>query len=213
MTKVLFKETQKFTQWWLWLIMSAAFGVPIVLIALKLIEEGRQSDDYLELLIVLSVTILFAAVFVVLFLRMKLFVALDQTGIRFRFPPMLRKWKTIPVTEIERFEVRQYRPVFEYGGWGIKGSSKNKAYNVKGNIGLQLHLNNGKKVLLGTQRQQSFAYAMEKLLGKERKVFSDAVELAQTKPLLGKKVKKVLVILGIEIVLAVIIISLIQYFR
>lgn len=55
-------------------------------------------------------------------------------------------------------------PIKEYGGWGIKGKFKSKAYNVSGNIGLQLYLKNGRKVLFGTQRQEAIENAMKKLM-------------------------------------------------
>jgi hypothetical protein len=70
--------------------------------------------------------------------------------------------------EIESFEVRTYRPVTEYGGWGIKGSSRNKAYNISGNVGLQLKLKNGRRVLFGTQESQAVEYAMRKMMNSER---------------------------------------------
>ena len=52
-------------------------------------------------------------------------------------------------------EVRKYNALREYGGWGIKGwTAQNRAYNVDGNIGLQLVLRNGKRVLIGTKQSE-----------------------------------------------------------
>jgi len=45
---------------------------------------------------------------------------------------------------------------------GKKGVGK--AYNVRGNIGLQLYLQDGKKVLIGTQRGDAFLRAINKLM-------------------------------------------------
>jgi hypothetical protein len=100
---------------------------------------------------------------------MKLYVEITHNDIRFRFPPFLNKWKSINKIEIERFEVRTYKPVWEYGGWGIKGNTRNKAYNVKGNIGLQIYLKDSKKVLFGTQHKQAIRLAMERMMNSERK--------------------------------------------
>lgn len=55
--------------------------------------------------------------------------------------------------------VRTYDALSEYGGWGLKGgalwnNSKGKAINVSGNIGIQLELKNGKKLLIGTQKKK-----------------------------------------------------------
>jgi hypothetical protein len=51
--------------------------------------------------------------------------------------------------------VRKYNPLTEYGGWGYRTGfgKKSGAMNVKGNIGIQIELSNGKKLLLGTQKK------------------------------------------------------------
>jgi len=58
--------------------------------------------------------------------------------------------------DVEKAYVRKYKPLSEYGGWGYKINiiSKNGAINMRGNIGLQLELKNGKRILIGTQRPQ-----------------------------------------------------------
>ena len=90
---------------------------------------------------------------------------IDQDGIHYRFFPLIFRDKLISKAEIQRFEIRKYNPVINYGGWGVKRSFKwGRAYNVSGNIGLQLYLTNGKKVLFGTQRPQAILYAMEEIM-------------------------------------------------
>ena len=59
-------------------------------------------------------------------------------------------------SEIDKAYVRQYDALGEYGGWGLKGGKlwkkeKGKAINVSGDIGIQLELKDGKKLLIGTQ--------------------------------------------------------------
>jgi uncharacterized membrane protein len=167
MEKVLFKEEQGFRQLWVWLIMLVSFGLPIVLVLAEIVEQGTQSDDTRTLYIVLVVLVVLALPFVGLFLKMKLTVEINENGLRFKFPPLKNKWNVIEKQEIVQYEVRQYKPISEYGGWGIKGNKKNRAYNVNGNIGLQLELCNGRKVLLGTQKKQAIEHAMNKLMNKE----------------------------------------------
>ena len=76
------------------------------------------------------------------------------------------KERIISRESVKAFGIRQYKPLKEYGGWGIKyGMGRvGKAYNVKGNIGMQLELKNGQKVLFGTQRADAFQRAMEKMM-------------------------------------------------
>lgn len=61
--------------------------------------------------------------------------------------------------QIDSAYVRSYNPIGEYGGWGIRGGklwskSKGKAINVSGDIGIQLELKNGDKLLIGTQKKE-----------------------------------------------------------
>jgi hypothetical protein len=165
MGKLLFKEEQFFTQRWIWVLLGCTFLIPMILLVIELIESS-DADELIYPLVI------FAGIYVViiwLFLKMKLLVEITQNEIRFRFPPLSYKWKSINRIEIERFEVRTYKPVWEYGGWGIKGSTRNRAYNVKGNIGLQLYLKDSKKVLFGTQQKQAIQFAMERMMNSERK--------------------------------------------
>lgn len=54
-----------------------------------------------------------------------------------------------------------YRPLREYGGWGIKGWSRRKiAYNVRGDRGALLTRADGRTVLIGSQRPDGLAAAI-----------------------------------------------------
>jgi len=100
-----------------------------------------------------------------IYFSLKLEVWIDVTGIHYRFFPLVFKERIISKQEIQRFEIRKYNPIMDYGGWGIKRRFKwGRAYNVSGNVGLQLYLTNGKKVLFGTQRSQAMMYAMEEMM-------------------------------------------------
>jgi hypothetical protein len=105
---------------------------------------------------------------ILLIYKMRLKVEIKTDGIWFSYPPLIRKWRCIKKEEIESFKVRTYRPVAEYGGWGIKGSSRNKAYNISGNVGLQLYLKDDRKILFGTRESQAIEYAMKKMMNSER---------------------------------------------
>ena len=64
--------------------------------------------------------------------------------------------KTILFHEISEWHIREYSPIKEYGGWGIRTTSVRKriAYNMRRNIGLQIILKNDKRILIGTHRSE-----------------------------------------------------------
>lgn len=77
--------------------------------------------------------------------------------------PLHFKWQHIDWTEVSSVYVREYDPLTEYGGWGLKGFAANRAYNVAGSNGLQLVLRNGKRVLVGTQCPNEIRQLLQRL--------------------------------------------------
>ncbi len=87
-------------------------------------------------------------------------------GIRYKFPPLIRKMRYIPLSEIAEVEVAKYRPVMEFGGWGWRKRllSRKTAFNVSGNIGVRVTLKKGSQILFGTHQQDEMKRAVEKML-------------------------------------------------
>lgn len=52
--------------------------------------------------------------------------------------PFHINYKYFPWQDLYRVFVRQYSPLVEYGGWGIRFGSKGRAYHVSGSWGIQL---------------------------------------------------------------------------
>jgi len=90
-------------------------------------------------------------------------VRLDATGAYYRLLPLQWRWQHVAWPEVARAYLRRYDPLSEYGGWGIKGTARNRAYNIANDEGLQLELRDGRRVLLGTQRPTELAQALAQL--------------------------------------------------
>lgn len=169
MNKVLFKETQQFRQWWFIILMLAAI-IPTILFSIyglwqqgiKHIQVGdTPTPNYAYILTIVAMCVVLWGFFV-----MKLELWIDQEGVHYRFFPIIFRNKLISKAEIQRYEIRKYSAIFDYGGWGIRrgfGRKWGRGYILGGNMGLQLYLNNGKKVLFSTQRSQAILFAMEEM--------------------------------------------------
>jgi len=129
-------------------------------------EEPSTNESLLVLFIVLMIMFV---VTILLFSKMKLVTEVKNEGFLYKYPPFIIKFKLIRKEEIEKYEVRKYGPIREYSGWGIRYSwgKSGRAYNVKGNIGLQLYMVDGKKILFGTQRGDAIRRAMDKMMKDE----------------------------------------------
>lgn len=170
MKKILFKESQQFRQWWhiVFILVSVVPSLMMCLYALfqQMVMGVQVGNSPAPNGILIAAFFCLGVVLWMLF-SLKLEVWIDQQGIHYRFFPLILKHKLISKEEIQRFEIRKYKPVLEYGGRGIRtgwGYKRGKAYCVDGNIGLQLYLTNGKKVLFGTQRSQAIQYAMMEMM-------------------------------------------------
>ena len=160
---MLFSEKQKFTQWWVWLLLAfvtlLCTWVAIQQLVFKIPVGDKPMPN--EALVVLCMAPLIP-VFLISSIRLE--TEIDQTGVYYRFKPFHLKKHFLAWEEIESAYQREYKPISEYGGWGIKNSFRNgKAYNVSGNRGLQLVLKNGKKILVGTQKPEELEYALEQV--------------------------------------------------
>ncbi len=173
MEKVIFKEVQKFGSMPLYLSMGVIYLGTIVFFIYAfysqfILNEPVGDKPLTDKGLILSASLVLAVLLVSGFFLFgsKLVTIITKKDIRITFKPILQKAIIYKPDEIERFEIRKYKPIKEYGGWGVKQGKKKvgKAYNVHGNIGLQLNLISGKKVLIGTQRQNALLRAMKKMM-------------------------------------------------
>jgi hypothetical protein len=67
----------------------------------------------------------------------------------------------VPVQVIGSATVREYSPIREYGGWGARMSRRNgRAYNARGYRGVQLVLQDGDGIMVGSQRADELLAAL-----------------------------------------------------
>jgi len=150
--------------WWVWGLM----GVLMLMYTYAALRQwygpgswgNNRTPDWM--LGVVLFLLLLVPVFV---LMMKLETRLDAHGISFRFFPLHRKWQKYSWAEVERAWVRKYRPIAEYGGWGVRGlpGANSRAYSMSGDYGIQVVLKNGKHLLVGTQNALEAKQALERL--------------------------------------------------
>jgi len=158
-----FREVQRFGAWWLWaLVVACAVGAWWVFLAQVVFELPTGSEPAPEWLL-WALVVLLGVGLPVLFGLARLVVDVHPDRVEVRFRPFTHR--SVPATDIVAAEARTYRPVAEYGGWGIKGWSKRKvAYNVKGDRGVELQLKNGNSLMLGSQRAEDLEAAIRAIL-------------------------------------------------
>jgi hypothetical protein len=162
-TMTTFRETQRFTQPWLVLLIAAVVIGIWVMFVVQIVLGRPVGDNPAPDWAMWLLLAVFGVAFPLFFASLRLEVEVRPEGLHLRFVPFVRR--TIPWGEIASAEARTYRPLAEYGGWGIRGFASNRAYNVRGTRGVQLVLADGKRLLLGSQRADELEAAIRARLG------------------------------------------------
>ncbi len=107
--------------------------------------------------------LLFGILFPLGFYRLKMSITLYEDYIDINYKPL--STRQILYIDIAQAKATQYSPIKEYAGWGVKGWSKQKrAYNVRGNMGVELTLQDGRIVMLGSQNASALELAINQHL-------------------------------------------------
>lgn len=152
---ILFYEKQQFRQWWIMLIMVGTSSVFVAGIIKQLIrgqQFGNKPMSNTDLIVATAVLFLLN----IFIFSIRLETVIKPDGIYVRFFPFIIKYKHFSWSTLTKSYVRQYSPIAEYGGWGLRLGlfGKGQAYNVSGDKGLQLEFTNGKKLLIGTNKPE-----------------------------------------------------------
>jgi hypothetical protein len=157
----IFREVQKFRQFW----VSSLVLIPAVVIlygAYKQLVLGQPfgnnpaSDSTMVIL-----TMIFGFLFPLFIFSMKLVTEVRSDGVYVRFFPFHLAFKKFKYSDIASYKAVHYSALRDYGGWGIRYGLNGKAYNISGNDGIMLEFQNGKHLLIGSQRTHEFLLALE----------------------------------------------------
>ncbi|MDN7023414.1 hypothetical protein FGU65_00610 [Methanoculleus sp. FWC-SCC1] len=159
--EIRFREVQRFRQplLWLFLIALAAFSLFSIVYQVVLgipVGNNPAPDSVLFL-----IWVIFGVGFPLFFALLSLTVEVRGSGLYYRFLPLHLSFRRIECDEVATIEAKEYRPLLEFGGWGIRyGGRGRKAYNVSGTRGVEILLKSGKRVLFGSQRPEELARAI-----------------------------------------------------
>lgn len=130
--------------WW-GFVQQILFGMP---------WGNKPSPDWMMWLLWLVVGVGFPLAFY----WMRLIVEVLDDRVFIHYAPLIKS--DILLAEIKTVEARTYQPIREFGGWGIRGRPGRRAYNVSGNQGVEMTLQDGRKIMIGSQKAEELALAI-----------------------------------------------------
>jgi hypothetical protein len=172
--KILFREKQRFTQLWIWAlifsIIAVCLGLPAYYMVISFYIEPAWSPKEIwshkgaltilaPIIVVIIVTWLIAV--------FELVTEVRSDGLFIRMRPFHRSFRRIPLEKARDFRAMAYRPIRDYGGWGLRFGKGGRAYNVKGDQGVRIDYEDGKHILIGSQRARELEDALAQIFPKK----------------------------------------------
>ncbi len=172
MGKMEYREIQRFRQPWIWIILAAMWIMTVGVFGSGLYQQiwlgkpfGNSPMSDQALIVTFILTFLLVTGLNVLLATARLMIHIDKRLISYRFAPFHRDFRRIAWNNVREAEVVTYRPIRQYGGWGIRLGKEGKAFNVSGNKGLQLVMNNGERLLIGTSNEKELTAFLSGIFG------------------------------------------------
>lgn len=152
----LFHEEQYF-DWRIYAMIASAEALTAIVL---LKDAAAWSTDLLLGLVIGIGLLLFVALFV---LRMTTEVTPTDVRVWFGWVPIYRR--VVPIGEVRRVAQAAFRPIADYGFWGVRsGRDGDRALIARGNRGVRLELADGSILVIGSQRPEELAQAIESAL-------------------------------------------------
>ena len=145
---VLYKE-RTWAPPWVWVLL---WGACLVAVAAAASDQELSGAARTAIIAgVLLFPLLITAVFGCLDIR----VRADRLSIAFGPLHLIRK--TIRFPDIESVKAVTYRPIREFGGWGIRFRARKSAWTVRGNRAVSVRRRSGKEIYAGSANAQRLA--------------------------------------------------------
>lgn len=132
-----------------------------------LIARHRQAGGSLGLFfdVTMGLSVLLTVLLVVWFLKARLVTLVREDGVLIHFEWLWRP-KEIAFDEIASVEAFTYRPLLDYGGWGIRRGKGEYMWNAYGKQAVRFTFHSGVTFALGSQEPEKLVAAVEPYLSK-----------------------------------------------
>jgi hypothetical protein len=159
----IFREVQRWSPA-IRLVFLSLLLVVDVGVVLAILTTERAPSDAVPLFFSTALAVVVSLGVAVLLWTNRLTTEVRTDGILVRYFPFHRRWRQFPAQELSECYARRYRPIREYGGWGIRYGWHGRAYNVSGNEGVQLVFKDGKRLLIGSKRPGELETAIRSIM-------------------------------------------------
>lgn len=161
---VIYREVQRWSVRFRCFLLVLLMLTVVVCVLATAIEIIHGSARLGEILVIISCGVLVPLGIAYLIWVSRLETEVRQDSLCVRYFPFHRSFRIFKPDELSECRARNYRPLLEYGGWGIRWGPKGRAYNVSGHEGVQLVFKNGKRLLIGSAKPRELEAAIRSIV-------------------------------------------------
>lgn len=150
--EILFEEEQYFRQPLVWLVILSISSFLTYAMVSQLILGVPVGSISMPNGILVVVWSIFGLGLPVLMGSIVLITRVYDDCVAVQFWPLHRAETAYNLQTIHKAVKVKYKPIIEFGGWGIRVGTRGKAYTISGNRGVQLYLVGSKPLIIGSRR-------------------------------------------------------------
>ncbi len=160
-----FHEVQRFRHPVLLVVIGLAAAVQWGLVLFYLVFGGTVGGDRPALPAILLPWLLLGVALPLVLWRVALVTEVTEGAVVVGFAPFERR--TVDAATVVGCRVLSYRPIRDFGGWGVRWSSGDRrAYTTGGREGVELTLDGGQRIVIGSRRPQELDAAVSAMLAR-----------------------------------------------
>lgn len=159
-TTVYFHEVQRPRQLWIAVIVIGIAAFMWFTFIMQIIFGRTVGDNPMPDVLAVLLWLVFGIAFPVIWWIARLEVRVGEDAVTIDYVPFMRR--KIAYYTIRAVRPMAYRPVAEFGGWGLRMWLRRTrvAYSVSGDQGVELVLRDERTVVIGSQRPERLADAI-----------------------------------------------------
>lgn len=177
-TPALFQETQKFRQWWIWLIVFLPMAIVLGILLYQMITGQPVGDepapDWLLFVLLFAIPIPVAVGFFIA----RLTTRVDEHGFYYGWNIFSSKLNKFSWSDIQSLTLTRYGFV----GYGVHYARKyGTVHNVSGNVGLYVETKRGSRFIVGTTKPDELDRALREVAARGINLpYVDARDVAES---------------------------------
>jgi hypothetical protein len=160
----IYREEQYFP-WWLYALLAVMVAAGLYTLSLRQAPGPARPGvmPAMEVPLSLLIGVVLPPALVVGVLRMTTEVVPGQCRVSFGILPTYRR--AIPLDLVRKIEVTTYRPFRDHRFWGVRTTRDGeRVMTARGSRGVRLHLADGSRILIGSQKPEDLAGALQEAM-------------------------------------------------